>query len=302
MIIKSYGSKSKYSNNLNNRDNLSFNYKNYQDYNRLVNQNKENRQLDENSFKRIEVFPNLILLDLSENRIEIIPPNAFKLLPKLQHLSLISNNIQKIYGRSFIFSNNQTELENSDSETIITDLDKIFDQTVDEYLKNKSISKPKLSNEFYNYGTFSFENKTLQSNESEGKEIFDNIVNIYLGANDLDCTKINQFAFIKIEKLFTIHLDLNNFDYLCEDLFENLLFNDNLQWINLHKNAIKCLHCGNRWLFSSKMRLESRSQIDKYEKIRDDKLKKFKQLLYGRNYSTQYTNLIQPIAAGKQVT
>lgn len=238
-----------------NKNNLSFNYKNYKEYNRLVSQNanaENNRRLNhENPYDKIEVFSNLILLDLSENKIEIIPPNAFKLLPKLMHLNLMSNGIRQIYGRSFIFTNNQTELESSDNEAIITDLDRIFDQTVDEYLKNKSIiSRPKTSNEFYNYGTFSFENKSLNLNSSadndNGQE---DIVNIYLGANDLDCSRINQFAFVKIEKKFTVHLDLNNFEYLCEDLFENLLYNEHLQWVNLHKNAIKCLHCGNKWLF-----------------------------------------------------
>lgn len=169
-----------------NRHNLTFNYKNYKEYNRLANQNNENRKfnLNNNPNDKVEVFPELVLLDISENKIEIIPPNAFKLLPKLMHLNLMSNGIKQIYGRSFIFTNNQTELDqNLDTEeAIITDLDRIFDQNIDEYLKNKSIiSRPKQPDEYYNYGTFSFENKTLQSNSTNDNDNLDNIVNIYLG-------------------------------------------------------------------------------------------------------------------------
>ena len=294
----------------------SYNYKNYKDYNRFANNQDhqftqfaaaDNRLFIEN---KIEVFPKLNLLDLSENKIEILAPTAFKLLPKLIHLNLMFNNIQKIYGRSFIFTNNQTEMQGSDNEAIITDLDRIFDQNVDDYLKNKSISskqsKP-ASDQFYNYGTFSFEhqpNKTAANssslNASVGeKESADEIVNIYLGGNDLDCGKINQFAFVKIDKKFTLHLDFNDFSYICEDLFENLLFNAHLQWVNLNKNAIKCLHCGNRWLFSAKIRHESQSNIDLYERLKEDKINRFKTRLYGKNYTTQHT-ILQPIVTGSQ--
>lgn len=285
----------------------SYNYKNYKEYNRILNHNSidANRRFVEN---KIEVFPKLLLLDLSENIIQVIPPNAFKLLPKLMHLNLMSNSIGRIYGRSFVFTNNQTEMESvNDNEAIVTELDRVFDQNIDDYLKNKSItSKAKMSNEYYtlqNYGTFSFENKTLQQQNStaatnENQSTSDDVVNIYLGGNDLDCTKINQFAFVKISRRFTLNFDFNNFDYLCEDLFENLLYNANLQWVNLHKNAINCLHCGNRWLFSSKLRLESGANIEEYERLREDRVNRFRQRLYGRNYTTQHTRL-QPIVTGQ---
>ena len=284
----------------------SYNYQNYKDYNRLVSQGIDRTRFVEN---RIEVFPKLQLLDVSENRIEVLAPTAYRLLPKLGHLNLMSNNLRQIYGRSFIFNSQPTEEESAnDSEAIVTDLDRLFAQNVDDYLKNRTagsnsndlkslLLKPKAPNEFYNYGTFSYENKTAHVSNSTENE--DDIVNIYLGGNDLDCSKINQFAFVKIEKRFSIHFDFNNFEYLCEDLFENLLQNENLQWVNLHKNAIRCLHCGNRWLFSSKIRHESRSNIDLYERLKANKLDKFRTRLYGKNYTTQHT-ILQPIVTGNE--
>lgn len=288
----------------------SYNYQNYKDYNRIVSQGLDRTRFVEN---KIEVFPQLLLLDVSENRIEVLAPTAYKLLPKLLHLNLMFNSIQKIYGRSFIFNNQPTELElANDHEAIVTDLDRIFDQNVDDYLQNSTrvssnsndlkslLLKPKAPNEFYNYGTFSYENKTTQAaNSSDNNENQDDIVNIYLGGNDLDCSKINQFAFVKIEKRFSIHFDFNNFEFLCEDLFENLLQNENLQWVNLHKNAIRCLHCGNRWLFSAKIRHESRSNIDLYERMKANKLDNFRTRLYGKNYTTQHT-ILQPIVTGNE--
>lgn len=286
----------------------SYNYQNYKDYNRIVSQGVDRTRFVEN---RIEVFPQLLLLDVSENRIEVVAPTAYKLLPKLLHLNLMFNGIQKIYGRSFIFNNQPTELESAnDHEAIVTDLDRIFDQNVDDYLKNRTVSsnsndlkslllKPKTPNEFYNYGTFSYENKTTHPANSSESENADDLVNIYLGGNDLDCSKINQFAFVKIEKRFSIHFDFNNFEFLCEDLFENLLQNEHLQWVNLHKNAIRCLHCGNRWLFSAKIRHESRSNIDLYERLKATKLDRFRTRLYGKNYTTQHT-ILQPIVTGNE--
>lgn len=217
-----------------------------------------------------DLFPKLRFLDLAENHIKTIPPNAYSSLPHLSHLNLESNGIDYVYANAFKFGArssaamlNRTQIQNLEKNTkelllrslkrlqIVyedeSDAGTVADEAVSTYEARKSVRKQGRNK---SNGRLVATDSRSNSNSDliEYRSPIDQL-HIYLGRNNLNCSKINKLAFAHVKVRLHLHLDLNNFQYVCEDNFGDFLLQPNVLSVNFRKNPLRCTHCENKWLY-----------------------------------------------------
>ena len=219
------------------------------------------------------LFPRLRLLDLGENQIKIIAPNSYSSIPQLSHLNLEANSIEYVYGGAFRFrfrpppaQFNRTQLqslEKNTKELLLRSLKKlqiVFEDEIptvqsDQDSTRRGVQATRESPQRQgNNGAASGRSTSGSSKDSmiDYRSPMDQL-HIYLGRNRLNCSKLNRLAFDRCAVRFHLHLDLNEFEYVCEENFGDLLLRANSLSVNFRQNPLKCTHCENKWLFAAKV-------------------------------------------------
>jgi Leucine-rich repeat (LRR) protein len=212
--------------------------------------NIKNVQLNNNEIEKITVkkvakkidFKNQLKINLSNNKLESLPPNAFKGMGTIQILKLSNNTIKNLNSNSFLNSSIETiDFSNNKIVEIPRDFPDNFKEIIlngnpirkihDSLYKNKKnlenleLRENQIDEIFVSEGT--------TENLDEEKDDLDLI--IYLSANKLKELKPHTFGSIKSK----LRLDLseNSLKFLPENLFDGSKVGD----LNFANNLIEKL-------------------------------------------------------------